>query len=78
MAVSKADAKRCVVWFGQPSATERMTSLQDPITDVDRYVATAYANDRAHVFHSWSAQGALDPTVIVGAQGSRMPETDKV
>jgi taurine---2-oxoglutarate transaminase len=49
-----------------------MTSLQDPITDVDRYVATAYANDRAHVFHSWSAQGALDPTVIVGAQGSRM------
>ncbi|MGO4701856.1 sigma 54-interacting transcriptional regulator [Dyella sp. 2RAB6] len=24
MAVSKADAKRCVVWFGQPSATERM------------------------------------------------------
>jgi taurine--2-oxoglutarate transaminase len=49
-----------------------MTSVQDPITDVDRYVATAYANDRAHVFHSWSAQGALDPTVIVGAQGSRM------
>ncbi len=24
MAVSKVDAKRCVVWFGQPSATERM------------------------------------------------------
>jgi len=24
MAVSKADAKRCAVWFGQPSATERM------------------------------------------------------
>ena len=35
-------------------------------------MATAYANDRAHVFHSWSAQGALDPAVIVGAQGSRM------
>jgi len=50
-----------------------MTSVEDRINaDVDRYVASAYANDRAHVFHSWSAQGALDPTVIVGAQGSRM------
>ncbi|WP_426564810.1 aspartate aminotransferase family protein [Angustibacter sp. McL0619] len=26
--------------------------------------------DRAHVFHSWSAQGALDPMVVTGAQGS--------
>jgi taurine--2-oxoglutarate transaminase len=41
-------------------------------TDVDRYLGDAYANDRAHVFHSWSAQGALDPTVIAGAQGSRI------
>ena len=38
----------------------------------DQYLASAYANDRKHVFHSWSAQGALDPSVIVGAQGSRM------
>jgi len=30
----------------------------------------AYADDRAHVFHSWSAQGALDPLVVAGAQGS--------
>src|SRR5436190_8758177 len=30
----------------------------------------AYANDRAHVFHSWSAQGALDPLVVAGAEGS--------
>jgi taurine--2-oxoglutarate transaminase len=36
------------------------------------YLSTAYANDRAHVFHSWSAQGALNPTVIAGARGSRM------
>jgi len=36
------------------------------------YLGTAYANDRAHVFHSWSAQGMLDPTVIAGAEGSRM------
>ncbi|MGL5857087.1 MAG: aspartate aminotransferase family protein [Angustibacter sp.] len=30
----------------------------------------AYQLDRAHVFHSWSAQGALDPMVITAAQGS--------
>ena len=28
--------------------------------------------DRAHVFHSWSAQGALDPMVVAGGQGSRL------
>lgn len=26
--------------------------------------------DRAHVFHSWSAQGALDPMVIAGGSGT--------
>ncbi len=26
--------------------------------------------DRAHVFHSWSAQGALDPMLVAGAEGS--------
>jgi len=29
-----------------------------------------YALDRAHVFHSWSAQGALNPMVIAAAEGS--------
>jgi len=29
-----------------------------------------YRDDRAHVFHSWSAQGALKPLVITGAEGS--------
>src|SRR4029079_3061041 len=29
-----------------------------------------YALDRAHVFHSWSAQGALTPLVVEGAEGS--------
>ncbi len=28
--------------------------------------------DRAHVFHSWSAQGALDPLVIAGGRGTRV------
>ncbi|MGB3184487.1 MAG: aspartate aminotransferase family protein [Ornithinimicrobium sp.] len=31
-----------------------------------------YDLDRAHVFHSWSAQGSLDPMVITKAQGSHM------
>lgn len=41
-----------------------MTALDAP--------SPAYANDRAHVFHSWAAQGALDPLVIAGAEGSWM------
>jgi taurine--2-oxoglutarate transaminase len=38
--------------------------------------SAAYDNDRAHVFHSWSAQGALKPIVIAGAQGSWMWDED--
>ena len=30
----------------------------------------AYAMDRAHVFHSWSAQASLDPMVVTRAEGS--------
>ncbi|HWM34636.1 MAG TPA: aspartate aminotransferase family protein [Pseudolysinimonas sp.] len=29
----------------------------------------AYELDRAHVFHSWSAQGSLKPFIIAGAEG---------
>jgi len=32
--------------------------------------ATVRADDRAHVFHSWSAQGLIDPMPIAGALGS--------
>ncbi len=46
-----------------------MTELD---TNTSPYLSSAFANDRAHVFHSWSAQGALNPTVIAGAKGSRM------
>ncbi|MFR9750940.1 aspartate aminotransferase family protein [Nocardia sp. 004] len=31
--------------------------------------ARAYELDRAHVFHSWSAQSALDPLVLAGGRG---------
>ena len=46
-----------------------MTQLD---TNTSPHLAAAYANDRAHVFHSWSAQGLLQPVVIAGAKGSRM------
>jgi taurine--2-oxoglutarate transaminase len=32
--------------------------------------ATVRADDRAHVFHSWSAQGLIDPMPLAGASGS--------
>src|SRR5688572_31939030 len=38
------------------------------MTDTTR--SEAYRDDRAHVFHSWSAQAALDPMVVAGAEGS--------
>ncbi|CAB4872908.1 unannotated protein [freshwater metagenome] len=40
-----------------------MTALEAPPSN-------AYANDRSHVFHSWSAQGSLNPIVVAGAEGS--------
>jgi len=33
--------------------------------------SVVYRDDRSHVFHSWSAQAALDPVVVAGASGSR-------
>lgn len=49
-----------------------MLRMNPTATDTSPYLATAFANDRKHVFHSWSAQGLINPTVIAGARGSRM------
>ena len=38
--------------------------------------ARAYELDRAHVFHSWSAQGALTPFVMAGGLGSEVWDYD--
>ncbi len=53
-------------------------NLADVTTDTDlvdasatEKVSTAYRDDRAHVFHSWSAQALIDPVVVAGALGSR-------
>jgi taurine---2-oxoglutarate transaminase len=43
-----------------------------PTGDVQR----TYDLDRAHVFHSWSAQGSLDPMVITKAEGSHIWDGD--
>ena len=40
-----------------------MTALEARLSD-------AYLNDRAHVFHSWSAQGTLNPLVVAGGEGA--------
>jgi len=42
------------------------------MSDADR----AYELDRKHVFHSWSAQGQLDPMVITKAEGSYVWDRD--
>ena len=38
--------------------------------------ARVYAEDRAHVFHSWSAQALFKPMVIAGAEGSYVWDYD--
>ena len=38
--------------------------------------AEVYALDRAHVFHSWSAQKPLDPMVVAGGEGSYVWDYD--
>ena len=39
------------------------------MTTLDTRRSQAYTDDRAHVFHSWSAQGALTPLVVAGGRG---------
>ena len=40
-----------------------------PLADPEA-AAAVKAADRAHVFHSWSAQEAIDPLAVAGAEGS--------
>src|SRR6266481_4891068 len=58
--------------FPTSALSPTMLAMTELDTNTSPYLAAAYANDRAHVFHSWSAQGALQPVVIAGAKGSRM------
>jgi taurine--2-oxoglutarate transaminase len=49
------------------SYDRNVTQLDAPPSPL---LVDAYTNDRTRVFHSWSVQSALDPTVIAGARGS--------
>ena len=40
------------------------------MTTLDTRRSQTYTDDRAHVFHSWSAQGALTPLVVTGGEGA--------
>jgi taurine--2-oxoglutarate transaminase len=42
------------------------------MTALETRPSDAFASDRAHVFHSWSAQGTLNPLVITRALGSEI------
>lgn len=48
--------------------------MSEPTTTelVDLTPERTYELDRAHVFHSWSAQGALTPMVVTKAEGSHV------
>jgi taurine--2-oxoglutarate transaminase len=37
---------------------------------LDTNPSQAFANDRKHVFHSWSAQSTLNPLVVAGGEGA--------
>jgi taurine--2-oxoglutarate transaminase len=57
-----------------------MTTLDPTISDAAAFDhaegAAAYDLDRAHVFHSWSAQGALKPFVMAGGLASTIWDYD--
>ena len=40
------------------------------MTALETRPSDAFTSDRAHVFHSWSAQGMINPLVVAGAEGS--------
>src|SRR6478672_1987047 len=48
-----------------------LTPAPDPATG-----ARVYELDRAHVFHSWSAQALIKPMVVAGALGSHIWDYD--
>lgn len=47
-----------------------------PVTPDPERGKQVHADDRAHVFHSWSAQGSLNPMCIAGAEGSYVWDYD--
>jgi taurine--2-oxoglutarate transaminase len=48
----------------------------NPLDGIPTDVATIKALDKAHVFHSWSAQALIDPLPVASAQGSTFTDYD--
>src|SRR5262245_43613574 len=46
------------------------------MTAVQTQRSRAFSDDRAHVFHSWSAQALLNPVVLAGGEGARFWDED--
>src|SRR5436309_11007853 len=44
--------------------------MTNPLAGIPSDKETVKALDKAHVFHSWSAQALIDPLPIASAQGS--------
>ena len=54
-----------------------MSTFPDPEIHADAERGASVArDDRAHVFHSWSAQALIDPLPIAGASGSHFWDYD--
>ncbi|MFJ7996634.1 aspartate aminotransferase family protein [Streptomyces sp. NPDC096310] len=51
-------------------AAPHPTPYEDPHAAAPHIGAAVKAADRAHVFHSWSAQDLIDPLAVAGAEGS--------
>jgi len=47
-----------------------VTAVSPAVNGQQQEHSAAYRTDRAHVFHSWSAQATLDPVVVAGGAGS--------
>src|SRR3954454_2018617 len=58
-----------------PNAASVPPTAPRPVADREA-AARAYELDRAHVFHSWSAQAALTPLVLAGGEGSYVWDFD--
>src|SRR5260221_7043929 len=69
---SPAAVERCESRFSRAPRAPNMGCMTELELSTPPYLAAAYTNDGKHVFHSWSAKGLIQPTVIAGARGSVM------
>src|SRR4051812_46387535 len=50
--------------------------MTNPLAGISTDKDTVKKLDRAHVFHSWSAQGLIDPLAIASAEGAYFTDYD--